>query len=124
MILSIGGPATVVEGQVTTDYTVALTDENGNTVVATEDIAVDITYTGTASDGSDYISEAQVIVPAGSSNVTFNLSTLDDAIPEDDETIILTIGTASDGGFEVLELGEDSVITTITDDDPTGDDDD
>ena len=101
----------------TTDYTVALTDENGNTVVATEDIAVDITYTGTASDGSDYISEAQVIVPAGSSNVTFNLSTLDDAIPEDDETIILTIGTASDGGFEVLELGEDSVITTITDDD-------
>ena len=71
VILSIGGPATVVEGQVTTDYTVALTDENGNTVVATEDIAVDITYTGTASDGSDYISEAQVIVPAGSSNVTF-----------------------------------------------------
>ena len=79
VILSIGGPATVVEGQVTTDYTVALTDENGNTVVATEDIAVDITYTGTASDGSDYIGEAQVIVPAGSSNVTFNLSTLDDA---------------------------------------------
>ena len=35
-------------------------------------------------------------------------------------TIILTIGTASDGGFEVLELGEDSVTTTITDDDPTG----
>ena len=44
--LSISGPDTVVEGDLTTGYTVALKDENGVLVAAQEDVVVTITYTG------------------------------------------------------------------------------
>jgi hypothetical protein len=85
---------------------------------------VTITYTGTAADGSDYTAETPITIPAGQSSVTFDLSTLDDAIADNGETIVLTISTTDDGGFEALELGNDSVTTTIIDNDtaPTIDD--
>ena len=57
--LSISGPDTVVEGDLTTDYTVALKDENGVLIAAQEDVVVTITYTGTATDGSDYTSQQE-----------------------------------------------------------------
>jgi VCBS repeat-containing protein len=87
-------------------------------------VVVTITYTGTAADGSDYTAETPITIPAGQSSVTFDLSTLDDAIADNGETIVLTISTTDDGGFEALELGNDSVTTTIIDNDtaPTIDD--
>ena len=114
--LSISGPDTVVEGDLTTDYTVALKDENGVLVAAQEDVVVTITYTGTATDGSDYTSQQEVTILQGATNATFSLQTLADTETDPDETIILTISTTSDGGFEALEVDEnnDDVTTVIT----------
>ena len=122
--LSIDGPVTVVEGNLTDDYTVALTDENGDPVVAQENVLVTITYTGTATDGSDYTSQQSVTILQGDATATFTLQTTADAEVDPDEDIILLISTASDGGFEALEVDEnsDEVTTVITD--VTGDDDD
>ena len=114
--LSIAGPASVVEGETTTDYTLSLVDAEGNAIVAETDIVVAVTYTGTATDGSDYTSETPITISAGSSSATFDLATLDDAIADNGETIVVTISTSDDGGFESLELGDDEVTTTIVDD--------
>ena len=73
--LSIDGPVTVVEGNLTDDYTVALTDENGDPVVAQENVLVTITYTGTATDGSDYTSQQSVTILQGDATATFTLQT-------------------------------------------------
>ena len=127
--LSIDGPVTVVEGNLTDDYTVALTDENGDPVVAQENVLVTITYTGTATDGSDYTSQQSVTILQGDATATFTLQTTADAEVDPDEDIILLISTASDGGFEALEVDENSdevttVITDVTGDDDDDDDDD
>ena len=50
-------------------------------------------------------------------DATFDLATIDDAIADNGETIVLTISTDSDGGFEDLQLGNNEATTTIIDDD-------
>ena len=95
-------------------------DENGVLVAAQEDVVVTITYTGTATDGSDYTSQQDVTILQGATNATFSLQTLADIETDPDETIILTISTTSDGGFEALEVDEnnDEVTTVIVEPPP------
>jgi 3-dehydroquinate dehydratase len=117
--LSIVGPASVVEGDATSNYTVALTDPAGDPVAAQEDVVVTITYTGTATDGSDYTSQQEVTILQGATNATFSLQTLADTETDPDETIILTISTTSDGGFEALEVDENNDdVTTVIEEPP------
>jgi hypothetical protein len=117
--LSIVGPASVVEGDATSNYTVALTDPAGDPVAAQEDVVVTITYTGTATDGSDYTSQQEVTILQGATNATFSLQTLADTETDPDETIVLTISTTSDGGFEALEVDENNDdVTTVIEEPP------
>lgn len=113
--LSISGPENVSEGSVTSPYTLNLLDARDIARPAGTDIAVDVTYSGTATDGNDYTSQTPITIPADSSSATFDLETLSDSEVEGDETIILTISTADDGGFVALDLGNDEVTTTLLD---------
>jgi hypothetical protein len=113
--LSISGPENVSEGSVTSPYTLNLLDARNIARPAGTDIAVDVTYSGTATDGNDYTSQTPITIPADSSSTTFDLETLSDSEVEGDETIILTISTADDGGFVALDLGNDEVTTTLVD---------
>ena len=90
-------------------YTVALKDENGVLVAAQEDVVVTITYTGTATDGSDLHQSTRRHDSPRRYQCDFqftNTRLMSSRIP--DETIILTISTTSDGGFEALEVDENS----------------
>ena len=49
-----------------------------------------------------------VTILQGATNATFSLQTLADIETDPDETIILTISTTSDGGFEALEVDENN----------------
>ena len=126
-LVSITGPASVVEGENTTDYTVTLTNE----VPVGSSVTVNLTYTGTATDGADYTSQTSVVVVGGTSSTTFNLATIDDALADNGENIIITLGTLEDTNnvFEnlIADTTNDSVTTTITDqvgtDSPPGDED-
>ena len=113
--LSISGPESVSEGSVTLPYTLNLLDARDIARPAGTDIAVDVTYSGTATDGNDYTSQTPITIPADSSSTTFDLETLSDSDVEGDETIILTISTTDDGGFVALDLGNDEVTTTLVD---------
>ncbi len=59
VLASIGGPAQVIEGQTASGYFVALSQ------VASSDVTVQLQYSGTAQDGSDFTGVATVTVSAG-----------------------------------------------------------
>ncbi|NRT55664.1 immunoglobulin-like domain-containing protein [Sphaerotilus uruguayifluvii] len=111
-LVSISGPASVVEGEPATGYTVSLSQP------ATTDVTVKLTYSGTATDGSDYTAVTTVTIPAGQSSITFDLKTIDDALAEGAETITISVGDITGGGFEAIaaDPAQGSVTTTITDD--------
>ncbi len=59
------------------------------------DVAVTIPFTvsGTATLGLDYtMAESPLLIPAGQTHAILELTILDDALPEPDETVIVTIG--------------------------------
>ncbi|MCK6402722.1 MAG: Ig-like domain-containing protein, partial [Sphaerotilus natans subsp. sulfidivorans] len=111
-LVSIAGPASVVEGQTATGYTVSLSQP------AATDVTVKLTYSGTATDGSDYTAVTSVTIPAGQTRTTFDLSTIDDALAEGSETITVSVGEITGGGFEAIAADPDkgSVTTLVTDD--------
>ena len=61
----------------------------------TGDLVVNLTYTGTATSGSDYTAVTAVTILAANSSVTFNTATIDDVAVEDLETIVITAALAA-----------------------------
>jgi cysteine-rich repeat protein len=83
--------------------------------VATGDIDVLISYAGTA-DGTDFTGQLVVLVPAGSTGVTFSINAIDDAISESDETVITSISSLSWNAVMSIDGAFPSTTTTILDD--------
>jgi VCBS repeat-containing protein len=112
--LSISGSASVTEGAAGS-YTLTLTS------AATTAVTVNLSYNGTAANGTDYTGITTVTIPAGSSSANFNIATLDDLLAEALENLTVTIASATGGGFENLVISgtNNTVTTAITDNDPT-----
>ncbi|RLF01255.1 MAG: hypothetical protein DRJ64_10880, partial [Thermoprotei archaeon] len=110
-IISLVGPGTVIEGEVTTDYTVSITQ------APLTDIVVTFNYTTNDASGEDYTAVASVTIPAGQTTATFNITTLDDALAEGSEDFSVSISTIENGGLEDVRISttENSVTTTIND---------
>ncbi len=97
--------------------------ENGgiSTITATlsnpSDLAVttNLTFSGTATEGVDFISVNNVVVPPGMLSADFTLTAIDDALDEGDEIAVIDIASVVNG----TENGVQQVMTTITDDDGT-----
>ncbi|MGA3682251.1 retention module-containing protein [Pseudomonas graminis] len=111
-VASIAGTQSVVEGQAAT-YTITLSNP------AQTEVTINLTYSGTASNGTDYTQVVSVKIPANSSSVTFDLNTLNDTIPEGVENVTVAIGAITGGNFEniVASATNGSVTTTIIDND-------
>ena len=79
---------------------------------ATSATAVNLSYSGTATAGTDYSAPpAQIVIPAGQTQATVTLTALDDAVADGLETVIVTVieGAASTPG------APDSASGTIDD---------
>ncbi|RXJ65900.1 calcium-binding protein, partial [Veronia nyctiphanis] len=111
VLASIDGPGTVVEGEETGNYTITLTE------APLTDVTVNLTYTGTATNGEDYTGVASVTILAGQTSANFTIQTTDDVYGEGTESLIVTIDSLSGGSFENLEIDDanDSVTTNISD---------
>ncbi|WP_019673842.1 beta strand repeat-containing protein, partial [Psychrobacter lutiphocae] len=69
------------------EFTVSLTGGTSAT-----DISVPVTYTGTATDGSDYTQTQTVVIKAGETSATLSVATNTDTVfNEGDETVIATL---------------------------------
>ena len=114
--VSIDGPASVVEGATTTDYTVSLSGG-----VPTRDLTVDYSSEdGTAEAGEDYDSSSGTLTftQTATGPQTFTVRTTQDTIDEPDETFTVRLDSPTGGGGPVPGLATtSSVTTTITDDD-------
>jgi len=80
-------------------------------------VTVPFTASGTATEGADNdytITPSPAIIPAGSLTATIVIAVNDDSLDEEDETIVVTLGTPTNAG-----LGDTTVHTaTILDNDP------
>jgi len=117
-----GGNATVIEGQDLV-FTVGLSNPSA------EDVVIDLnTADGSAGNPEDYTEKIETVtIPAGSTSVSFTVSTIDDLIDENNETMTLngavtsgntsntaTVGTGTildnDGAVKVASVTSDSVV--------------
>lgn len=82
-----------------------------------ENVTVTLAFSGTATGGgTDYTASAPTIpITAGNTANSITLTAFNDTLDEDDETIIVDIGSVTNG----TENGTQQVTATITDDDPT-----
>ena len=112
--VSLVGPASVTEGDTTTAYTVTLEQA----VPAGNSVTVNLAYTGTAADGSDFTGVASVVVTGGNTSTTFTIATLDDALADNAESIIVDIDSIVDtnNSFEAMVEGTNNQVTTIIND--------
>lgn len=86
-------------------------ERNGATAAA---LTVNINYTGTATNLTDFTAPASVVIPAGSSSATFTLTPVNDAAIETTETIIATIAT---NAAYLRDSTAQSVTSILNDDD-------
>src|SRR6185503_19394119 len=105
--LSLTGSPLVENGGVAT-VTATLSAVSGQTVT------VDLGFTGTATNVSDYTrAGTSIVIPAGSTTGSTTLTGIDDALDEANETIIVDITNVTNG----TESGTQQVTAAITDDD-------
>jgi autotransporter-associated beta strand protein len=72
------------------DTATLLLERNGSTAA---NLTVNLTMTGTATNGTDYTIPSSVVIPSGSPSATFTLTPVDDTAQEGTETSIVTIAT-------------------------------
>ncbi len=103
---SISGSASVTEGQ-PASYTVTLTHP------AQTPVTLNLSYSGTATNGEDFTGVATVTVPAGATSASFSVPTIDDKIAEPTEQFTVKIDSATGGNFENLQVsGVNNTVTT------------
>ncbi len=98
----------IVEGdQPGAIFPVKLTDGYGNPINAKEDVVVEFTYTGTATNGSDYNGVETITILKGQSEASLSISALTDDNGEPIENVKAHIATATGGGFEEIEINQE-----------------
>ncbi|EGQ8117981.1 calcium-binding protein, partial [Vibrio parahaemolyticus] len=116
--VTMTGPANVVEGDTTTDYTVTLSDP------APVGSIVTLAYSYTTASGDDITETTQAIIGADGVTATFTIDTVDDVYAEGDEVFRVSVSGIVDGDsnpiFEALNLGNAFVDTTISDETDPG----
>ena len=107
--LSLSGSPMAEAGGVAT-VTATLSAPSGQTVT------VDLAFSGTATLSTDYTrSGTSIVIPSGSTNGTVTLTAVQDALDEDDETIIVDVSNVTNG----TESATQQVTAVIADDDPS-----
>ncbi len=113
--VTMTGPANVVEGDTTTDYTVTLSDS------APVGSIVTLAYSYTTASGDDITETTQAVIGADGLSATFTIDTVDDSDDEPDEVYRVSVASIVDGDdnpiFEALDLTNAYVDTTIIDND-------
>jgi gliding motility-associated-like protein len=115
-VLSVSSGGDAAEPSGNSSFTISLPAG----ITAAEDITVNYTMSGTATNGADYNSlPGTAVIPAGQSAVTVPIHTIDDQVIEGTETIAMTLdggSSASFGGFTPSATAGNAVMN-MTDDD-------
>lgn len=83
-------------------------------------VIVNLQFSGTATFNNDYILATNITVPAGSTSATAPLFIVNDAIDEPNETVIVDVGSVTNGRETVAQqltytiVDDDEALVTIT----------
>ena len=80
-------------------------------LVSLSEITVGLTFTGTATNGTDYSADNTIVIPPGATSGSITLTGQNDAVYEFEETIIVDITSV----INATENGEQQVTATIVD---------
>ncbi|WP_315974964.1 immunoglobulin-like domain-containing protein, partial [Pseudomonas sp. 5P_5.1_Bac1] len=104
--ISITGTTSVAEGGIAT-YTLNLSNPSQAAVT------VKLSYSGTATNGSDFTGVTTVTIPSGASKVDFTIPTIKDNVTEGTEQFTVKVDSATGGNFEsVVVSGTAGSVTT------------
>lgn len=82
--------------------------------VHTEPVTIDLEYSGSATPSDDYTaSGSQIVIAAGATSGSVTVTSVQDAVDDDDETIVVDVSNVTNG----QEVGTQQVTVTIIDDD-------
>ena len=90
-------------------------------VAAAQSTTVNLLFSGTADNGTDYsLSGTAITIAAGNTSGSITVTGVNDLLNDEAETVIVDIASVS-GGNGATESGTQQATITITDDDkPTG----
>jgi len=110
--VSITGPASVTENASVT-YDIVIDN------APLTDVIVTFTYSGSASDGTDYTGVASATILAGSTTASVTIQTIDDSLGEPLEDFTIAIDSVTGGSLEDLQIDpiDFEVTTDIVDND-------
>ncbi|WP_272700607.1 immunoglobulin-like domain-containing protein, partial [Desulfovibrio sp. Fe33] len=110
--VSITGDTSVTEGETAT-YTISLDNPAHDTVT------IDVEYSGTAANGTDFHGVTQVTIANGQSSTTLDLTTIDDNLSEGTENVVITLKNPVGGNFENIAVSatNGAITTDILDND-------
>lgn len=94
-----------------TDTMTMKLERNGSTAA---DLTVNLTYTGTATNVTDYTAPASVTIPTGEASATFTITPVNDTAQEGTETVI--VATATSASY-LRDTVSNSVTCQLHDDD-------
>jgi len=104
-------PASIAEDGGVATFTATLSE------ATTRNVTVNLTFSGTATDGTDYTASGSTItVTAGNTTGTITVTGINDYTTENNETVIADINTVTNG----TEDGTQQATATIIDDDSPG----
>jgi hypothetical protein len=84
-------------------------------VVSAQNVTVDLSFSGMATNITDYTRSAtQIVIPAGSTTGSITLTAVQDTLDETGETIVVDIASVTNGN----ESGTQQAAVTIDNDDP------
>ncbi|MCE2596542.1 type I secretion C-terminal target domain-containing protein, partial [Motilimonas cestriensis] len=107
--LTLSGASTVVEGESAT-YTVSVDNAPAT------DLTVQVITGHITTDNGDVIAQTQeVVIKANTTETSFTVDTLDDAIADSGEKFNVSLGNTTGGSYENLVKGTSVVETTIND---------
>ena len=106
--ISLSGPSKVSEGKTTANYTVKISQQ------AEEDVTLYLSYGGDATP-NDYKRIEKVVIPKGKKSETFRLETIDNDTIEKLRTFTVDIAKREKGGLEHINVLDQVVKTSITD---------
>lgn len=92
-----------------------------NGSLSSQATTVNLGYSGTAARNSDYTAPSQVLIGANTQHVDFSVSVSDDAIAEFDETISVSITSATTHGGALAAANGTTPLTLIVRDNDGGD---
>ncbi|MDB5391628.1 MAG: hypothetical protein JWM11_7274 [Planctomycetaceae bacterium] len=73
--------------------------------VAVQDVTIPFSVTGTATDPADFtISASPLVIPAGQSSGIITINVVNDSLVEDDETMVVTLGTPTNAVLDVSSV--------------------